>query len=99
MSRDPLGRLLHAFFEDHLKCQKGLRINSIRSYRDTLRLFLQFVANDACHKLTRLSLADLTAERVRRFLAYLEQERHNQARTRNQRLAALRSFFDYLAYC
>lgn len=99
MSRDQLGRLLHAFFEDHLKCQKGLRINSIRSYRDTLRLFLQFVADDTRHKFTQLTLADLTAERVRHFLAYLEQERHNQARTRNQRLAALRSFFEYLAYC
>jgi site-specific recombinase XerD len=99
MSTDRLGRLLHAFFEDHLKCQKGLRTNSILSYRDTLRLFLQFVAKDVRHKLTRLTLSDLNAERVHRFLIFLEQERHNQARTRNQRLAALRSFFAYIAFC
>lgn len=97
MSQDQLGRLLHTFFEDHLKCQKGLQSTSIRSYRDALRLFLLFVAHDVHHKLTRLTLADLTAERVRHFLAFLEQDRHNQVRTRNQRLAAVRAFFEYLA--
>lgn len=99
MSQDRLARLLHAFFEDHLKCQKGLQSTSIRSYRDALRLFLLFVAADVHHKLTRLTLADLTAERVRRFLAFLERERHNRVRTRNQRLAAVRAFFEYLATC
>lgn len=99
MNQDRLARLLHAFFEDHLKCQKGLQITSIRSYRDTLRLFLLFVADDVHHKLTRLTLADLTAERVHHFLTFLEQGRHNQVRTRNQRLAALRTFFEYLATC
>jgi len=99
MNQDRLGRLLHAFFEDHLKCQKGLQCTSIRSYRDAIRLFLLFVAADLRHKLTRLTLADLTAERVRRFLAFLEQERHNQIRTRNQRLAAVRALFEYLATC
>jgi site-specific recombinase XerD len=99
MNQDRLARLLHAFFEDHLKCQKGLQSTSIRSYRDALRLFLLFVADDLHHKLTRLTLADLTADRVRRFLAFLERERHNQVRTRNQRLAAVRGFFEYLATC
>ncbi|MHC1744539.1 MAG: site-specific integrase [Syntrophobacteraceae bacterium] len=97
MSANQLGALVYAFFEDQLKCQKGLRQASIRSYRDALRLFLLFVSEDSGHKLTRLSLSDLTAERVRRFLGFLEQNRHNQVRTRNHRLAAIRSFFDYLA--
>jgi hypothetical protein len=56
MNSDPLGRLLHAFFEDHLTCQKGLQITTIRSYRDALRLFLLFVARDIQRKLTRLTL-------------------------------------------
>ena len=92
-----LGRLLFAFFEDHLKCQKGLQPASIRSYRDGLGLFLRFVAKDARHKLTRLDVSELTSERVRRFLRSLEQERGNGIRTRNQRLAAVRAFFEYLA--
>jgi site-specific recombinase XerD len=97
MNSAQLGPLVYAFFEDQLKCQKGLRQASIRSYRDALRLFLLFVAKDTSRKLTRLCLSDLTGERVRHFLSFLEQERHNQVRTRNHRLAAVRSFFDYLA--
>jgi integrase/recombinase XerD len=92
-----LGPLIYAFFEDQLKCQKGLRPASIRSYSDALRLFLLFVASDTRRKLSRISLTDLTSERVRRFLNFLEQKRHNQVRTRNHRLAAIRTFFDYLA--
>jgi integrase/recombinase XerD len=92
-----LGPLLYAFFEDYLKTQKGLRPASIASYRDTLRLFLCFVAKERRRPLTRLSLADLTKERVLRFLRHLEEERGNAIRTRNQRLAALHTFFTYLA--
>lgn len=94
---DQLGRHLFAFLEDHLKCQKGLRPMTIRSYREGMRLFLQFVARDCRRKLTRLTLSDLTGERVRSFLQSLEQERGNGAQTRNQRLAAVRAFFEYLA--
>ena len=34
-----VGAVVHGFFEDYLKLQKGLRVNSIRSYRDAVRLF------------------------------------------------------------
>ncbi len=92
-----LGRHLYAFFEDHLKCQKGLQPRTISSYRDALRLFLLFVAKDSRRKITRLALSELTSERVRRFLVFLERERGNGVRTRNQRLVAVRAFFEYLA--
>jgi integrase/recombinase XerD len=46
MSSQIFGQLLFSFFEDHLKCQKGLRPASIKSYRDTMKLFLRFVAED-----------------------------------------------------
>ena len=76
---------------------KGLRPASVRSYRDTIRLLLTFAAADKGCKITRLSLGDLTFDRVVKFLRYLETGRGNQARTRNQRLAALHTFFDYIA--
>ncbi len=97
MKNTKLGPLIYAFFEDQLKCQKGLRPSSIRSYRDALQLFLLFVAEDTHRKLTRISLTDLTGKRVRHFLSFLEQKRHNHRRTRNHRLAAIRTFFEYLA--
>jgi integrase/recombinase XerD len=92
-----LGTLLHSFFEDYLSCQKGLQPTTIRSYRDAFMLFLRFVAGDRRCKLTRLQPSDLTCDRVVRFLNHLEKQRGNGVSTRNQRLAALRSFFEYAA--
>ena len=92
-----LGQLVQSFFADHLVVQKGLRLGSIRSYRDTMRLFLRFMAEQTRRPIARLSLEDLTLDRVLAFLKHLEQDRGNHARTRNQRRAALNTFFAYLA--
>jgi len=92
-----LGQAVRSFFEDHLPVQKGLRPTSIRSYRDAVRLFLIFVSNDLRRPITRLRMEDLTMAQTLAFLKHLEQERSNHIRTRNQRLAALRTFFTYLA--
>jgi site-specific recombinase XerD len=93
----PLGPVLHSFFASHLITVKGLRPASVRSYRDTVRLFLVFVAADKGCKITRLTLAVLTFDRVVAFLRHLEHDRGNHASTRNQRLAALHCLFDYIA--
>lgn len=92
-----LGQLIRSFFEDHLTVQKGLRPGSILSYRDTLRLFLCFLATQTRKPITRLALQDLTLDCVLAFLKHLEQDRGNHTRTRNQRRAALNTFFTYLA--
>ncbi|HBC72025.1 MAG TPA: hypothetical protein DEG23_04340 [Coxiellaceae bacterium] len=92
-----LGQLLYSFFEDYLKVQKGLQSTSIKSYRDTLRLFLQFVSSKAHHKITRLTSPDLSYKYVLDFLKFLEKERGNHIHTRNQRLAALHTFYIFLA--
>jgi len=92
-----LGQMVRSFFEDYLKVQKGLRPASIRSYRDTLRLFLNFVSKERRRPIIRLDTADLTVDRALAFLKHLEQDRGNRIQTRNQRLAALRMFFTYVA--
>src|SRR5262245_25900273 len=92
-----VGAVLLAFMEDHLKVQKGLRPASIKSYRDTLKLFLVHVSDVCKRPVTRLTLTDLSCERVLDFLRMNETTRGNQARTRNQRLAVLRTFYRYLA--
>src|SRR5262249_11553826 len=76
---------------------KGLRQGSIRSYRDTIRLLLCFVSQHRRSSIATLTLRDLTFDRVLAFLKHLEQERGNSVRTRNQRRAALNTFFAYLA--
>jgi site-specific recombinase XerD len=93
----PLGPVVHSFFVDHLVTVKGLRPASVRSYRDTIRLLLGFVATDKGTKITKLSLEDLSFDRMLGFLRYLEDDRGNHIRTRNQRLAALHTLFEYIA--
>lgn len=92
-----IGQVLFSFFEDHLKVQKGLRPGSIKSYRDTMKLFLVFVASARRKPVTKLALADLSSQRVLEFLQMIELRRHNKPQTRNQRLAALHTFYRYLA--
>ncbi len=91
-----LGAILESFFNDYLKLQRGLRPNSITSYADAMRLFLQFAAATGKKKVTQLGLDDLDAGVVCQFLNSLEEGRSNTAQSRNQRLAALRTFFEYV---
>ena len=60
----PLGATLESFFTDYLKLQRGLRPNSIKSYADAWRLFLQFAAETSGKKVTELRLDDLHANAV-----------------------------------
>jgi site-specific recombinase XerD len=92
----PLGPIIHSFFIDHLVTVKGLRPASVRSYRDTIRLLLCFVAEDKGSKITKLTVDDLSFERVLGFLRHLEDDRGNHVRTRNQRLAILHTLFEYI---
>ena len=93
----PIGSIVFSFFEHHLKIDKAMSPASIKSYRDAVKLFLTFVASEGHRTITSLGTEDLTAERVREFLNHLETDRGNHVRTCNQRLAALRGLFNYLA--
>jgi integrase/recombinase XerD len=91
-----LGAILASFFNDYLKLQRGLRPNSIKSFADAMQLLSQFAAATGKKKVIQLCLDDLHADVVCRFLNSLEQSRSNAAQSRNQRLAALRTFFEYI---
>ncbi|HDO1314190.1 tyrosine-type recombinase/integrase [Aeromonas veronii] len=92
-----LGRNLVRFFEDYLPVQRGLSPHTIRSYRDALLLLLRFTASERHCTVDRLDVQDLSVERITRFLATLEAERHNCIATRNARLGAIHVFARYLA--
>ena len=81
-----------------LPTQKGLSENTIRSYSDTLELFLRFIENERGIKRERLEIAHISRPVVEDFLAWLETERGSSASTRNQRRVALNGFFRYLQY-
>jgi site-specific recombinase XerD len=94
---DPLPGLLHAFFYERLVQQRNVSSHTVRSYRDAWRLFLRFIAARHSHAVADLTLADLTAVEVAAFLQHSEVDRGVSVGTRNCRLAALRSFFHFVA--
>jgi len=94
---DPFPALLRAFFYDWMVEQRNASAHPVRSYRDTWRLFLRFVAERRRKTVAQLMLGEITAVEVSAFLHYTEQKRHDCIGTRNCRLAALRSFFGFVA--
>jgi site-specific recombinase XerD len=88
---------LHAFFHEWLAQQRNLSHHTVLSYRDTWRLFLRFVAARRRRSVSDLAIEHLTAEEVLAFLRHSEEERKVTIGTRNCRLAALRSFFRFVA--
>jgi site-specific recombinase XerD len=97
MKTATLAYWLHAFFHEWLAQQRNLSHHTIKSYRDTWRLFLVFVAGCKRRSVSTLVIEDLTSEEVLAFLRHSEQERNVTVGTRNCRLAALRSFFRFVA--
>jgi integrase len=74
------------------------RSNTIASYRDTFRLLLTFTRQHTGKPPSKLDLVDLDAVLIGRFLDHLEHVRHNSVRTRNNRLGAIHSPFNYAAF-
>jgi len=89
--------LLQEFFCQHLLNQRNVSPRTIASYRDTFRLLLQFVEERRNTRPSDVTLSNLGAPCILAFLDYLEKERRNCIRSRNARLAAIRSFFTYAA--
>jgi integrase/recombinase XerD len=92
-----LAPTLEAYFTERLIGQRHASPNTIAAYRDAWRLLLRFVCARTGKPPCQLDLADLDAPLIGAFLDHLEAERHNSPRTRNARLAALRSFFSFAA--
>ena len=94
---DRLARHLETFFDDYLIRQRSVSPNTLLSYRDALKLFLCFAATDWSKAVVELRIDDLHVDVVLRFLDHLEQKRRNSVATRNNRLAALHTFFQHVA--
>jgi integrase/recombinase XerD len=97
MSPPSFPALLQRFFTERLVTHQDASGHTVAAYRDTFRLLLPFVHGRVGRAPSALRLDDLDASCLEAFLVHLERDRHNQPRTRNQRLAALRGFFRYVA--
>ena len=87
-----LSSCLHQFFGQYLPHIKGASTHTIKAYRDTFKIFLSFAAKYRSIKIDSLTLDHLSSELILAFLDELERGRKNLAKTRNNRLAALKSF-------
>jgi site-specific recombinase XerD len=93
-----LAPILESFFTDRLHRQLHASPHTVRAYRDTFRLLLGYAHQHTGKQPSQLDLADLDAPLIAGFLEHLEHQRHNTVRTRNARLAAIRSMFRYASY-
>jgi integrase/recombinase XerD len=90
-----LGSVLQQFFVERLIQQRHASGCTVAAYRDCFRLLLGFAERRLRRRPVELTLQDLDASLVLDFLSYLEKQRHNSARSRNARFAAIRSFMQY----
>jgi len=86
-----LSTCLHQFFDQYLPQIKGSSEQSVKAYRETFSIFLPFMAQYHNVKIKSLKIDHLSANLVLSFLNHLETHRHNTARTRNHRLAVIKS--------
>ena len=87
---------LHRFLSSHMAGLRGCSPNTITSYRDTFKILIGWFAGRRSVPPEKLTLDHIDAAAVTDFLGWLETGRHNCASTRNQRLAAITSFFRWL---
>lgn len=96
MSETDFARYITGFLSRYLPGQRNLSKNTISSYRDAFKLFLLYCESEENMKIKKITIADITPELVVRYLAWLERIRRCGIATRNQRLAAFKSFFHYV---
>jgi len=87
---------IRRFLMEHLVHERNLARNTQRSYRDTLQLLLPMIARRARKPIDRLTVTDVSADRVRQFLTDLEDKRGCGIATRNQRLAAIHALARFI---
>jgi integrase/recombinase XerD len=97
MNTSTLPALLQRFFTDRLTAQLQASPNTIAGYRDTFRLLLRFASQRRNRPPTKLRIEDIDSALIGDFLTHVEKVRRNSTRSRNTRLAAIRSFYRYVA--
>ncbi len=95
--RPTFAALLHDFFLRHLMVNRGASQRTVEAYRDAFRLLLSYAEKRLKKQPAQMEMEDLSPSLLLGFLDSLEKERGNSVRTRNARLAALKSFLRYSA--
>lgn len=96
MKETDFAQYLTQFLSVYLPGQVGSKRNTQLAYRDSFSLFLRYCRDQENLSPEKLTVAKVDRELILRFLQWLEDERNCKAATRNQRLAAIHSFFSFL---
>jgi integrase/recombinase XerD len=91
-----LGSYIRRFLLEHVVADRNLSRNTQRSYRDAIRVLLRFMSDRHRIDPAQLTVEHVTADVVREFLWYLEQERRNTAATLNQRVTVIHTLFRFV---
>lgn len=92
-----LGPWVRQFLADNIVTERNLARNTQLSYRDSFALLLPFISKKARKPVDRLDVEDIAPSYVLQFLTHLEKDRRCSVQTRNQRLAAIRTFARFVA--
>lgn len=95
MKQTDFARTLTRFLSDYLPSQRNVSTNTIKSYRDTFKQVLMYFDLEMNIKPEHLTFEKIKTEKIRDFLFWLEKIRNVSINTRNQRLAAIHSFYRY----
>ena len=96
MKPTDFAKYLTEFLSVYLPSQRNVSKNTVYSYRDTFKLLIRYCGETHNMPAERITLSLLSNELILGFLQWLETDRKCSISTRNQRLAALRSFFRFL---
>jgi len=96
MKPTDFAKALSHYLAIYLPGQRNVSTNTIKSYRDTFKLFLLYCKQSCNQSIERLCLKHIDKTLILGFLAWLEQDRHNSVSTRNQRLACIHGFYRYM---
>lgn len=86
---------LSKYLKDYLVMERNYSENTQKSYTKTFKLLIEYLVNKKGYKLTDITFSNVNQNIIVEFLKYLEEERKNTINTRNQRLAAIKSFYQY----
>ena len=92
-----IAKYVQSFFDDQIINRRNFSINSIRSYRDAVKLFIEFAAKNLGKSPVKLCVVDITESILIDFLKHLEKNRGNSIQTRNHRLIVLKCLFRYIS--
>lgn len=88
---------LSRFLKDHIIIERNLSLHTIRSYKKVFQMLIDYLVNIKNIKLKDITFENVTREIIIDFLNYLEDVKKNDIKTRNQRLASIKSFYQYCA--